>query len=172
MVKHIAGLILFSLIVGTSVFVAAVVSGPTVNVVESPSKYRLLKKKKKRKKRKRRCRPHKKKVNVSLDQAVFSRRTGLFTPSLTEAVIPYRYGNLELHFFAKDQFGTRFLRTETMPVSRSRYGAHLKEMPWLKRIDAGQNIYVIAQANKFSRGLTFPPDFSASVATPVLITDK
>jgi len=168
MAKHIIGLILFSLIVGTSVFVAGVSNySSSVDVAKS---YRLIsKKKKKRRRRKRRCRPHHRSVTVSVNQVSFNRNSEVLSASFD----PSRYGNgvVKLHFFAKDSHGTRFLKTEHMPYAGEGIES-FKETSWLSRIDRQQNIYVMAEVSRYPRTWSHQPDFDHGRATPLLISDK
>lgn len=169
MAKHIIGLILFSLIVGVSVFVAGVTnSSSSVDVAKS---YRLIAKKKKKRKKKRRCR-HRQSEKVTLNQISFSRNSELLSASFDETGRAFGYKDaqvVQIHFFAKDQHGSRFLKTEYLSYEGDGIESS-KETPWLTRIDRGQNIYVMAEAAQNSR-FTTQPDFDSSVAVPLLISD-
>lgn len=168
MTKHIAGLILFSFIVGTSVFVAAI-TGSERTVDVQTNYYRTFKKKKRKRKR-RRCRPHRHDVESKLEAATFNRESGLLATSFSKFGHHRMSKDVELHFFAKDRYGTRFLKTEYLGTVGSGI-ERFKEMNWLKRIDEGQNIYVLAKSNDAHRAWSFPPKFDASDAVLVEFDD-
>ena len=169
MTKHIAGLILFSFIVGTSVFISAVTS--TERVADVKVNYRVFKKKKKKKRRRHRCRPHRRDVDLTLDKAVFSRQTGLLSTSFQELAPSGVSGIVELHFFSKDRYGTRFLKTESIGYVdlESRYS---EPLDWLKRIDDSQNIYVSATINERPSRWGIPPRFDSSKAVRLSISQE
>ena len=110
MAKHIIGLILFSLIVGVSVFVASATN--TSNSVDVSKSYRLITVEKRKRKKRRHCRPHRRSLDVSAMQVVFNRDSELLSASFDPIVGKHEYGDIQLHFFAKDNHETRFLKTE------------------------------------------------------------
>ncbi len=165
MIKHITGLILFSFIVGFSVFVSAV-TDTSVPVTLSDD-YRLTKKKKKKRKHKRRhCDYRQRNVHeVTLEKAVFNESTGMFSTG----ILSERHrmgGDVDLHFYANDRFGPRFLKTERF-ISTGYDDGYAKEMRWLKELDQDQDVFVMAVYASGWTDTTIPPEFDPSKALPV-----
>lgn len=166
MTKHIAGLIMFSFIVGTSVFISALtIAERSVDVTV----YEVsVAKKKKRKRKKRRCRRHHSRADVSLETAVFNRTEGELFASFRNSSYPASHEAVELHFFSKDRNGVRFLKTESFGY----IGRNLEQsrrMDWLTRLDENQNVYVLAKINNEPTSWSTEPRFDASEAVPLMV---
>jgi hypothetical protein len=178
MTKHIAGLILFTFIVGTSAVVAGL-------FYEAPSKTRSFSIRKdyrsyKRKRRKRRCRKHRKPriverglAGAELKQALFDQSTGLLTASHGSgtALNDGRRGTLVYHFYVKDEFGTRHIRSERV------WGAFegskvISDFEWLSNRNSNENLYVASEYKDFRSFWKIAPKFDESNAVPVLIKGK
>ncbi|NNE65044.1 MAG: hypothetical protein HKN33_00640, partial [Pyrinomonadaceae bacterium] len=96
---------------------------------------------------------------------------GLLSTRIENGSYGPRYGELQLHFYAHDRNGTNHLKTERLEFAP--VGVEMsKEMPWLSRFDSEQNVYVIAEVKRGRRGWNYPPPFTISKATPLLISDK
>ncbi len=171
MTKHIVGLIIFTLIVGTSVVIAGLFgysSAPdTYTFTEHHDNHRVFKKKK----RKKRCRKKRRKhrtenIEAKISQAVFDKNTNQLTTNLvlTDDVI---YGDVDLHFFVKDEFGTQYLKKETISVSSN--GVYENSFAWLNRLESRENLYVIPKFKVSRRSWDYQPRFDVSKATPVTL---
>ncbi|MDH3492828.1 MAG: hypothetical protein OEM82_04710 [Acidobacteriota bacterium] len=168
MAKHIIGMILFSLIVGMSLFVAGVTNHSTsVDVSET---YRLGHAKKKRKrKRRKRCHPHRRSFEVTLNQVTFNRNSQMLSASLAPSEL--EDGIVQLHFFAQDSYGTRFLKTEYLEFAGEGIESS-KPTPWLSRIDSEQNIYVMAVVSRTGRSWSVQPEFDPYRSTRLVIAGR
>lgn len=177
MTKHIAGFILFSLIVGTSAVVASLIG-------DAPDKMRSFTIRDdyafyKRKKRRRRCRRRRKPreyrakiVSHEITGAVFNRDTGLLTTSHTLRKLPYgeKRAKLVYHFYVSDEFETRHLRSQEVWGIALDSPTIVKNFEWLNRIDSKENVYVIAEYRGF-RDSKSVPEFDEVKAVRVLIRE-
>jgi hypothetical protein len=167
MTRHIAGIVLFSFIIGISGFVLGAADSLTPESVTVRKTFKVFKKRKKRKRRHRHPR-YWRKSKVSVIQAVHSKKSGLLNVSMV-AFRDCGYGEIQLHFFAKDRNGARYLQTQTIPFE----GGNLKysiEIDWLNRMDRDQNVYVMAEYVRRPSGFTIYPRFDDVNATPVLMS--
>ncbi len=176
MTKHIAGIILFTFIVGTSAVVAGL-------FFETPHRYRSFSAKhnysgyKRKKRRKRRCRKHRKPKaysNVRLNQAVFEMRTGELRTSVSfgdalyseEGETPTFY----YHFYTLNEMGSNYLGSERIGQGaqfvtgmRDRF-VRTSHLGWLSDRIADGEVYIIV------RNVPDQPfGFDVSKATPILI---
>lgn len=182
MTRHIAGFILFSLIVSVSSVVAYFfadltkisVPQPEKTVVSSVPKYES----------KHRC--DKKayddykssNVSVKVAQSVFNKRTGLLDTNLFIERKNFSTKNVTvgLHFFAKNQNGARHLATENFYFKPefNRQNTAIQGIPsrsyqWLDDLNTSENLYVIADTD-FSNTDTqkFQPVFDETKAFSVI----
>lgn len=179
MTKHIAGLILFTFIIGTSAAIAGLFDygsdrSRSFTVRES---YRTYKRKKRRK---RRCRKHRKphvferqSVSVKLTQAVFDRSTGLLATAHAFGNKGYRRGPdavVYYHFYTNGETGPQYLRTERI---RGAFGSSSmeSEFSWLADLSSDETIYIIPGYSPNSRSSIVAPRFELSNAVPVLIKE-
>ena len=172
MTKHIAGIILFTFIVGTSAVVAGL-------FYEAPAKVRSYSygyepwhcKKKKRKKRRRHRRPRFVAMAPSSNivSAVYDKQSGVFEATLSSRVFDSRtrsLANVAYLFFVKDENGASFVGSTTAQgsnISRSL----AQELSWLKTQELKGNLYVMIE-NSPGRTLNIPA-FDSGKAVPVLI---
>lgn len=168
MTKHIVGLLIFTLIVGTSAVIAGLfgyASAPEADSVTVSETYRVYKKKK-RKKRCRKKRPRPREVAATVVQATFDESGRTLT---TEVVLGTpETADLELHFFVSDAYGTQYLKKETIVISSSET-LYENSFGWLDRLESKENLYVVARPRPASRGWDYPPEFDAALAVPVLV---
>ncbi len=156
MIKHIAGIVLFSFIVGSSAVIAGlfyeVPEAKTITIRESYSVF-------KKKKRKKRCRNRRSSIenaSVNLHFAKFDvdRENGF------SAIIDYQNnwksnGVVDLHFFVNDKYGTRFLKTERIYVATG-IDDYSKKMDWMGRLDSRENLYIIPEVHNAYEKWTSP----------------
>ena len=178
MTKHIAGLILFTFIIGTSAVIAGLFDygsdrSRSITVRENYRTY-------KRKKRKRRCRKHRKPrivesrvVSVKLTQAVYDKSTGLLATAHAFSNDNYRRGTnavVYYHFYTNGEAGPQYLRTERI---RGAYGSSNMETEfgWLADRDSNETIYIIPGYSPNHRSSIVAPRFELSNAVPVLIKE-
>lgn len=171
MTKHIVGLIIFTLIVGTSAIIAGlfgyVTTSEKTSVQTYNEDYRSYKKK-----RKKRCRKHRKprpkEVSAMVSQAVFDETNKNLTTEIAFENFFESEGEIDLHFFVQDGFGIQYLKRETIKVS-SYENVYENSFGWLNRLESRENLYVVAK---------FKPDvesdysmefFDGKNATPVLV---
>ncbi len=179
MTKHIVGLILFSFIVGTSAFVAGLFYGTSDRIASSEiySRFdRYAGERKKRKKRK--CPPHRhphfekfwgQSRDVNLVDAAYDSNSQKFNATaLFSRGTPEEF-NLDLHFFVKDEFGTRFIKTESLAAS-AWTNNYEDEFDWLTRFPQRGELYLMAQLRPLDDDTVLAPVFEASKATPLEIT--
>lgn len=176
MTKHIAGFIIFTFIVGSAVlFSAAIGSSVPVTVkgdynvpfTVKGDDYHVTKKKKKKRKR-HHCDGFRRKMDrVTLENVVFDAGNGLFSARLSDAY-SNEAGYVDLHFYANDKFGPRFLKTERFAYTGADV-IYSKELRWMKSLDAEQFVYVIAAKSNGWGDETIPPTFDESKSVPVAI---
>jgi len=167
MKKHIIGFALFSFIVGTTAFIYAMFNIVRVVEVPAPTYSQTYSSKTSGCKMKRQLRESNFGSPV-IEQVVFNLKTKQFSWKLAapETDLP-----IALHFFVKDDNGTRYITTEQEMSSSLRdenlsfTGSYLP----LDNLDSDANLYVIAEFVPTSRryNKNFQPKFDASRATAV-----
>ena len=75
---------------------------------------------------------------------------------------------INLHFFAKDEYGVRYLRTEKISFVEGFRDYHSR-FDWMGRLDSSYDLYVIPQVRSSDDGWTVAPGFDESKATPILV---
>ena len=176
MIQHIAGLILFTFIVGTSGAVSALFdygsdSARSITVRKSYKSYKR-KKKRCRKHRKPR-RPHFSKsriVPVRLSQAVFDRTTGRLSTVFSSGSYSRKAGNYFFHFYVNGVDGPTYLRTEKVKRSGNSVQT-ISDVEWLMNRNAGETIYVIPAFTPSHQSSIIAPRFDMSKAVPVLVKE-
>jgi hypothetical protein len=168
MTKHIVGLIIFTLIVGTSAVIAGIFSYittkpnvDTVTVYEDSGVY----KRKKRCRKKRKPRPRE--ISATVLQATFDAAGKKLTTEIFVSETDVE-SDLELHFFVKDAYGTQYLKKETITVS-SEENLYENSFGWLNRLESKENLYIVAKVKRAYSRWDYQPRFDAEKATPVLI---
>lgn len=163
--RHIAGFILFSFIIGTTAFIYAMFSVITVREVSaltySPAKS---------------CWKMKREIRESnigspvISQAVLDLKTKQLSWKLAA---PKTDSSIALHFFVKDEKGTRFIASEL--ALGAGYGSNAKKFTssylWLDKLGSYNNLYVIAEPISIFnfKNKKVNPKFDASKAAPVLL---
>lgn len=181
MIKHIVGFVLFSFIVGTSAFVYGLFySSPDPFVVEvrDYKNWRYTaSKKKKRKKRK--CPPHRHPhflddsrvavdgVDLRILEAAYVASTGNLRLRLAADEIPA--ASVDLHFYAVDEFGERFIKTETVPAASVAGATREYSFRWLRTFQQRDKLFIIAEAASEGDEFAAPPRFSESWAAAVSV---
>ncbi len=170
MTKHIVGLILFTFIVGTSAIIAGLFyEVPKANSIKVKKNYYYTYKKKKKKKR---CRKYRRSsaeiVSVNLSQAIFDSSANRLTAKIKYEDSWDSSGVVNLHFFVKDKYGTRFLKTERLYASTA-MDKYTKILDWMGRLDSRENLYVIPQVQSDNYDITGYPKFNQFKATPILL---
>jgi hypothetical protein len=168
MTKHIAGLILFTLIVGTSAIIAGIfaVAPEQANSVTVRDNYRVYKKKKRKKRCRRKCRHFEEKnVSVEIENAVYNKSSEDFIMNIeVDSKSNCRDSNiLYLNFFVKDtDSGLKFTKTvttEVLPTTK----LIAKKLGMLSTLAEKGNVYVIAGNSMDSES------FDETKAKPVLM---
>lgn len=175
MTKHIIGLLLFSLIVGTSAGVAGFFNTAPERVKSFTIKgdYAVYK----RRKRRRRCRRRRPRsaeaAALKISNAMFNMETGILT------VLPvkrYEDGkesrSVIYHFFSKDQFGARRVRSERVWIKQnSSFNSSYirKRFGWLARPISRENLYLIVESSN-SLNWREAPKFDERAAVPIIVT--
>lgn len=170
MKQHIFGFVLFTLIVGTagliSAFFTELPSRDAVKVSEVPRtvEYKSSCWKK--------VKSTEKAGNVSarVVQATFDLKLKLLEADLLveRETSSVKSVSVSLHFFTKDENGTRFLATEKVWLepafdqSHSAVQSIITSYKWLDNLDSYENLYVAAETKMGT------PKFSESNAVPVL----
>ncbi len=172
MKKHIFGLAVFSFIVGAAAFVYALFNVseivPVYEVVSTPQNVST---------EKTYCNKRQKVNSIEVRQAVLDINTKEFN---WELAAPDRDEMIALHFFSKDERGTRYITTEQVPNRISRNGVlrFTNSYNWLNTRKSFENLYVIAQFDSDSvnysenfqvYGNKFQPKFDATKAMAVTI---
>jgi hypothetical protein len=170
MKKHLLGFALFSFIVGTAIFIYAMLN--IVNIEEvtapnySPNYYS--------------------KATTCWKMKHESNRTNFGSPMVKQAIFNLESKQLKweldtsgvdapiaLNFFIKDENGTRYVNSTFVPMLAYRNGlvTATSSYEWLDNLDSYENLYVIAEPISFGeRGnYNLPMKFDASKATPVLL---
>ena len=185
MKKHLFGFALFSLIVGTAAFVYAIFNVVRVDEVPAPSYYQTYSPATS-------CWKMKRNVRESnfdapkVSQAVFNVKTKQLNWKLDT---PGTASSIALHFFVKDENGTRYIASEKTLSSGLRSGqiemdkraidsggrdGEVKFTSSYKSLDnlnSYENLYVIAESVSTSKihNNNFQLEFDAAKAIPVLI---
>ncbi len=171
MTKHIAGIILFTFIVGSSAVIAELFyQTPEANIITVRENYTVYKKKK-RKRRCRKQRPRNENAEVKLSAAIFNSDSNRLTTFVDYENEWDSYGEVDLNFFVNDKYGIRFLKTERIYVS-SAMDRYTKILDWMGRLDSRENLYVIPQIHNDEYDKWSSPIFNEHKAIPVLLTLK
>ena len=172
MIKHIAGFIIFTFVIGTSALIAALLNPVqqtvrSVKVSRGYDHYSSRKRCKKKRKRKRRKARFTRLRSMALTQAVYDSKNDIFETSLdVRGISPRRSGSIYFHFYVKDESGIEHLGSERV-ATRLRARNVVKTIDWLKYVESFDNVYVMAEfRNRRSSGQV--PVFDASKAVPVL----
>ena len=180
MKKHIIGLALFSFIVTTAAVIYGFLSFPKIIPVPAPqyspasAPTSCWKMKRERKELK--------SNSIEVKQAVFDTETRQFN---WELETPNKNEPIELHFFIKDEKGTRYITSEqvtneqvTNKLSHNGILRFSNSYDWLNKRRSFENLYVIAQfesdATNYNEnfqvyGNKFQPKFDAMKATAVTV---
>lgn len=173
MTKHIAGIMLFTFIVGTSATIAGLVYVAPQKVTQFSSYDNNDYCKRKKKRRHRHRKPQKPGMedvgpaNFMVTDAVLDKTTGyLTTYHYVKNVESLPEGKAFVyHFFVKDESGTQYLKSERVWTGLGSPRL-VSSFDWLSNIDRDENLYVMS-------GFTMnPPEFDSSLAVPVLIKDN
>ena len=168
MKKHIIGFTLFSIIVGTAAFIYAMFNVVNVEEVFAPA-YTPTYQTKSCWKMKR----DSKETNVGspvVRQAVLDLKTKQLN---WEVAAPETKSKIALHFFIKDENGTRYINSALAPETSFENGVikATSSYLWLDNLASYENLYVIAEftsrsdyKNKYAQ-----PKFDSSNATSVLL---
>ena len=177
MKKHIIGLALFSIIVGTAIFIYGMFNVVNVEeevfVMTNTQTYPTTKSCWKMKQESRESNLNK----LMVRQAVFDLQSKQFN---WELATPNTNEPIALHFFSKDGSGTHYITSEQINNKFSHNGnlRYSSSYNWLNKRQSYENLYVIAQfesdAVNYSEnyqvyGNKFQPKFDASKATAVTI---
>lgn len=171
MKKHLFGFAVFSLIVGSAIFVSSIFSAPKnvfVHVIETTGPHTP----------KTSCWARKRESvktgSVSIKQAVLDLETKEIKFQLD---VPKLDSPVALHFFTKDSEGTIYLATEfPFPVISNASGQHgvVKSNSWMKDLDGHQNLYVVAEhlsRRNFELGVS-NPEFDETKAVAVTVNSR
>lgn len=170
MTKHIAGMILFTFIVGSSAIIAGLFYEiPEANSVAVTENYSVYKTKEKRSY----CylrRQRAENASVELTQAVFNSDVSRLTTRVNFEDESNSYGVVDLHFFVNDKYGTRFLKTERIYVSTGT-DEYTKILDWMGRLGSRENLFVIPEVHKDGYENLSSPTFAQSKAIPIQLAD-
>ncbi|HXH69648.1 MAG TPA: hypothetical protein VNI60_04790 [Pyrinomonadaceae bacterium] len=168
MIKHYFGFALFSFIVGTTAVVYAIFNVVNVNEVTVPN-YSTYSPAKSCWKMKRESRGS----NLSaptIKQAIFNLKTKQLSWELSA---PETNSNIALHFFVKDENGTRYINSMVKQAFRHEYGTTkaVSSYLWLDNLESYENLYVIAEPVSSGAYIdkNFQPKFDQSKAVAVLV---
>jgi len=185
MKKHIIGLALFSLIVGTTAFIYAMFNVVRVEEVPAPTYYQTYSPTKSCWKMKRELRESKF-DSPKISQAVFNVKTKQLNWKLDAPAID---APVVLHFFVKDEKGARYIASEQKLSSGGRSGQvemdkraidsggrdgevkFTSSYLSLDKLSSYENLYVIAEFFPTAKiyNKNFQPKFDTERATPVLV---
>ena len=170
MVKHIIGLIICALIVGTTVAVSRLLIIPFNGLLEHSCAIQirqdqLYKKKKFRESRKKR--PQRKSIDTSITQAVFDKNKGILTTNVISSNDSIAT-KVDLHFFVKGEFQTHYLKKESITVSNSQ-SVYEFSFAWLTRFESWENMYVMSVPIDSIYDTNHLPSFNSSMAIPILL---
>lgn len=176
MTKHIVGLVLFSFIVGTSAFVAGLVYGPSESAVtEAKKSLEMSVDKRKKRKRKKRCHPHRRTNDyigsATVTGAVYDANARMLTTTFSfSRGVPENF-DLDLHFYVRDNYGTRYLTTETLSAS-SWTSNYENPFGWIDRFEQTEDLYIIPRVKTLDEGWTLPPSFNLSESVRVKVANS
>lgn len=180
MIKHIVGFVLFSFIVGTSAFVYGLFYSspdPVFVEVKDFTQWRYSTSKKKRKKRK--CPPHRHPhfldqtreavggPDIRIQEAAYVAESGDLRLRVSALEMPET--GIDLHFYAVDEFGERFIKTESVPAPPASGALEVYRFRWLQNFQQKDKLFIIAEASPGGDGLYAPPPFSQSWAAAVSV---
>lgn len=168
MKKHIIGFTLFSIIVGTAAFIYAMFNVVKVEEVFTPA-YTPTYQRNSCWKMKREL----KETSVAspvVRQAVLDLKTKQLN---WELAAPLSNSQIALHFFVKDENGTRYINSAFVPKSGFENGVNkaTSSYQWLDNLDSYENLYVTAEFTTWSdyQNRRLQPKFDAGRATSVLL---
>lgn len=173
MKQNIFGAILFSVIVGTAVYISA-------SLVTLPNPWEVKRNFSNREISCEMPEPVTKRelAKVKVNQAVLNPKTNQLNTSLTVERFNSSTGHLGVtyHFFVKEGAATQYLSSETVVIepnfNEENKANHeiISSYNWLDNFDTKNNLYVIAESsyNGFSRRSSIPR-FDESIAAPVLL---
>jgi hypothetical protein len=178
--QNVFGMILFTFIVGTAIFVSEFfVKLPTPPAVfERPATVNKYS-----------CSHQRRTVYVSettpvgnasikVTQAVLNQQTNQLTTdfSIKRETPNTSAVGIALHFFVKNGVTTKYWATETITVTPDfdENGKAIddvsKSFKWIGDLNLGDNLYVMAEPSlNFNRSRSIKPTFDATNATPVLL---
>ena len=159
--KHVLGLAVFSFIVGATAFVYAMFFGvmPITPVIETEDVSASPAVKTSCWKMKRESEIDSLKIN----QAVYNLQSKEFS---WDIATPRSDQMLALHFFSKDERGTRYIKTETINARMAQRGVlrFNNTYQWMNKLKSLDNLYVVAE---FYSDTARHPQFDAAHATAV-----
>lgn len=174
--QHIVGIIIFSLIVGTSIVIGSFfiqLPEKTSVTVSDYDSFTYRSERKCRKKRKKR-RPAEE-ISIKIDQAVFNTNTEKLSlgVSLEGKNDLERTAKVALYFFANDKNGTRHLATEYTEVYSGSSVKEFNSYNWLRNLQSHENLYIIPQIkNEYNDFSAYQPKFDESKATAIVLRGK
>ena len=168
MKKHIIGFTIFSIIVGTAAFIYAMFNIVNVEEVFTPAYTPAYQGKS--------CWKMKQDLKESnVDSPVVRQAVlDLKTKQLNwELAAPQTKSKIALHFFIKDENGTRYINSALAPESGFENGVikATSSYLWLDNLDSYKNLYVVAEFTSWSnyQNKNNPPKFDSGRATSVLL---
>lgn len=177
MKQHITGFILFNLIVGASVVVAAlfysVPNADSVRAPEAPTNYVKTTCWRSRKMRKNED------LNAKVVQAVFNENTNQLDMnlSLNSRDTASGFVSVEFDFFVKDGNQTRYLASETLHYLKPEFNLDgkatqsiISSYQWLDDLKSHENLYVVPRTGSNAENENnSAPRFDESNATSVIV---
>lgn len=190
MIKHIVGFVLFSFIVGTSAFVYGLIFGTSDASVSEPASVQRDWYAEKKKRKKRKCRKHKhphphfykdahskdyfdgplSNVKARIWEADYNESTGLLKVTISAGADIEPTAVADLHFYVSDEFGVRYLKTETVDLKFDSTFTQEHSFRWLKNFQQREDLFVIAEAKEFRDGFVDPKGFSQELAAKVTLS--
>lgn len=150
MKKHIVGIIIFTLIVGTSAVIFGLFGSTKVNKsfcnFKSGNELRVYKKKKRKKRRHRRHRHHNhQNMSVEISNAAYDKRSEELFVNLDVASVGYRYEEnvLPLNFYTEKDGKMIYAGTVKTNI-RTSTKLIVKKIEWLNDLSDSENLYVVA----------------------------
>lgn len=174
--QHIVGIIIFTLIVGTSIVIGSFfikLPEKTSVTVSDYDSFTYRSERKCRKKRKKR-RPTED-VSIKMDQAVFNPNLEKLSLSIS---LESKSGlentaKVALYFFVNDKNGTRHLATEYTEVYTGSSVKEINSYNWLRNLQTHENLYIIPQViNDYDDFSAYQPKFNESKATAIVLRGK
>ncbi|REJ78200.1 MAG: hypothetical protein DWQ47_17840 [Acidobacteria bacterium] len=186
MTKHIIGFIVFSLIVGTSALVAGLFMGASNGTgfssrnydasFGSPDDNYLSKRKKRKKCRKKRRHPHPhgfdsgRSAQASVVTAVYDVHSGRLKTSFDFTRGTPEDFDLELQFFVKDEYGRRYIKTETIEGSRWTQN-YEDDYDWMDRFEQIDKLWMTARIKDAGSGWTSPSESFSDDAVKIEVVN-